>query len=222
MDNYLKGFQKLPQEIRSIISSIDIANISRNIGRKINLTTEENNTLEQHLRFFLINVWTQPYSNTMDFLPMGLNGFKRELFYKDIYIKIFRPIVRKLNQAGLNDKDILFKNNDVTLTALTINEYPTSNVKIKDKVDEFIGLSVSLVEAQYKLDLIVNFSRKSFWGEYAELTVSFQSETEIIKFKEQLSIACKVGKFHAFSKHFSKWSLQKVSRKKILKKLVSH
>jgi len=216
MNLYLKEFQKLPQEIRSIISSIDLANTSRNIGRKINLTNEEKNNLEQHLRFFLISVWTQPNSNAMDFLPMGLNGFKREIFYREIYIKIFRPVVRKLNQAGLNDKDILFENDDVKLTALTINGYPASNVKIKDKVDEFIGLSVSSEEAKYKLDLIVNYPGKSFWGEYIELTVSFLCETELTKFKEQLAIACKVGRFLSFSKNFSKWTLQKVSRKKTL------
>jgi hypothetical protein len=219
MNSYIREIQTLPQEIKSIVSSIDISKISKDISTRVNLDDKERDRFEQNLRHLLASIWKMPEINAIGFLPMGLDGKKREVFYQDINSKVFRPIIRMLHKAGLNEKDILYENNNVSLTALTINGYPTSNVKIMDKINEFSGLSISSGKAIYKLSLKASNSGKNLWDDFAGLAVSFHNEEELRKFKEQLSIARKVGKFVACSKQFSKWAIQTRNRKTELKKI---
>jgi hypothetical protein len=120
MKYYNKELAKLPKELQSIVTSLDISNISRNIGIKIRLGHKETIQLEESIRNFLITVWTVPHINTMEILPMGLNGNQREVFYMEFYNKILFPITNQLEKAGLTNYKALFENRSDISGKLTI------------------------------------------------------------------------------------------------------
>jgi len=120
MKYYNEELAKLPKEIQSIVTSLDISNISRNIGIKIQLGHKETIQLEDSIRNFLVSVWTVPHINTMEILPLGLDINQREVFYMEFYNKILRPVNNQLDKAGLTNYKTLFKNRSDISEKLTI------------------------------------------------------------------------------------------------------
>ena len=110
MRYYDNELAKLPIEIQNIITSMDISNISRNIGIKIGIGQKETIELENSIKSFLVTVWTVPHIQVMEILPMGLNGNQREVFYMEFYNKILHPITMQLEKAGLTGYKTLFNN----------------------------------------------------------------------------------------------------------------
>lgn len=131
MKYYDNELAKLPLEIQNIITSLDISNITRNIGIKIGLGHMETSGLEYSTKSFLVTVWTTPHISVMEILPMGLNGTQREVFYMEFYNKILHPIRKQLEKAGLTDYDILFK------TRTNLNE----KLSIVSKIERFSTFS---------------------------------------------------------------------------------
>jgi hypothetical protein len=206
MKYYGKIFAGLPLEIRRIITSFDISGIAANIGQKLNLDRNEIAFLDNNLKLFLINIWTKPNNYPIEILPIGLNIEQRKTFYTEIHDKIIQPITQKIEKAGFNNNNVLFKNDNVQLTAYTINGHPTGNVSIKG---EKINAQIPLKNKQYKMNLIACYAEKPLSDRYPEFMVVFGSNTEMRKFKKILLTAIGIGRFTAFSNGFSQWASKK-------------
>jgi hypothetical protein len=190
---------KLPEEIKEILNSIDIAAISSEIVKIVPFSSEQISDLKEILISFLKNVWFNKH--TAIYRITDLNDEAEKLISTEIYNKVIKVIIDKLDSFGFNDHKIIFEKYDTKLTGYKIH---TGEYSKYDKYHDTYRITLNginklqrlfLRKYYYVISLEADYCERGRWGEYEQFNVIVDTEEEVNLFKDQLDKAIKVGNF---------------------------
>lgn len=197
MENYNRYFEIMPQEIQNAVASVNLHETCLEIEASMPLTSAQSAQLEKALKFFLENIWAD--KNTR----LNLNGViplspeQENLLLKEIYDKVLLKIAGQLDQAGLNDSNVLFEAGGLKLTAcrLYYGEHAGHETeRIIYKKTEFARKSIFGRKKYYTIHLEADYPDRGRWGEYDCLSIRVKEE-EVAEALTALNKAKKTGNF---------------------------